>query len=38
MREPDGTMLIVGVLIACSIAVVIIGFSFEAYLDWYIKN
>ena len=31
-------MLIVGVLVVCSVLVAIIGFCFEAYLDWYIKN
>jgi len=38
MREPDGTMFIIGVLIVCTILVAVIGFGFEAYLDWYIKN
>ena len=38
MREPDGTMLIVGMLIACAIAVAVIGIGFEIYLEWYIKN
>ena len=38
MREPDGTMFVIGTLIVCAIAVLVIGISFEAYLDWYIKN
>jgi len=38
MREPDGTMFIVGVLIVCAIIVAVTGFGYEAYLDWYIKQ
>ena len=38
MREPDGTMFIVGVLVIAAIAVAAIGFSYEAYLAWYINN
>ena len=38
MREPDGTMFIIGVLIACAIAVTGIGLGYEAYLIWYINN
>ena len=38
MREPDGTMFIVGMLIICAVVVTAIGFGWEAYLDWYIKQ
>ena len=38
MREPDGTMFIIGMLIASAIAVAGIGIGFEIYLKWYINN
>jgi hypothetical protein len=38
MREPDGTMFIVGVLVIAAVAVAAIGFGYEAYLVWYINN
>ena len=38
MREPDGTMFIVAVLIVCAVVTAIAGIGYEAYLDWYIKN
>jgi len=38
MKEPDSTMLVIGVLIASSICVAAIGIGYEIYLDWYIKN
>ena len=38
MREPDGTIFIIGMLIACAIAVAGIGIGYEAYLVWYIAN
>ena len=38
MREPDGSMFIIGTLIVCAIVVAAIGFGYEAYLAWYIRN
>ena len=38
MREPDGTMFIIGVLVIAAIAVTAIGLGYEAYLAWYINN
>ena len=36
MREPDGTMFIIGALSVCAIVVTIVGIGYEAYLDWYV--
>jgi len=38
MREPDGTMFVIGVLIVAAITIAAIGLGWEAYLTWYIKN
>jgi hypothetical protein len=38
MREPDGIIFIVGVLIICAIVIAVIGFGWDAYLAWYIRN
>jgi len=38
MREPDGSMFIIGVLIVCAIVIAVIGLGWEAYLAWYIRN
>lgn len=38
MREPEGTLFIIGTLIVCAIIVTIIGLGHEMYLQWYINQ
>ena len=38
MREIDSIAFLIAFLIVCAILICIVGFSYEAYLKWYINN